>query len=245
MERNATRIVLVTGASRGIGADVAREFASDDTHVVVHCRTETDGAEAVAENIRSAGGQASTITADISDEASVTAMLDEIDGRFGRIDVLVLNASSRTEPGTEVGYAMRRNREAQRRLARLALPLMPVGGHIIFVTSHQAHFYPAKAVPKGYALIAASKHAGETTLYAMRSEFDRRGVHFTVVSGDVRDEEDCLRFGSRRGPSMMAHPTRAPRPSSNDIAVAITRAAHAPNPSGVVYVHGTEQLVSA
>jgi NAD(P)-dependent dehydrogenase (short-subunit alcohol dehydrogenase family) len=82
---------------------------------------------------------------------------------------------------------MRLNRDAQRRLARMAVPLMPVGGRIVFVTSHQAHFFPHKAVPKGYTAIAASKRAGETALHAMRSEFRRAGVHLTVVSGEMVD----------------------------------------------------------
>ncbi len=87
-------------------------------------------------------------------------MIAEIGERFGRLDMLVLNASGGLEQGADSGYAMRLNRDAQRRLVELALPLMPTGARIVFVTSHQAHFYPHKAVPKGYAPIALSKRAG-------------------------------------------------------------------------------------
>ncbi|MDH6198649.1 3-oxoacyl-[acyl-carrier protein] reductase [Mycobacterium frederiksbergense] len=205
-----TRIVLVTGASRGIGAEVAQLVAGPDTHVVVNYRERAKRADTVADAIRSSGGHASTIGADIYDEAAVAAMIDQVAREFGRLDVLVLNASGGPELGTDPGDAMRLNREAQRRLAQLALPLMPAGGHIVFVTSHQAHFFPNKAVPKGYASVAASKRAGETALYAMRSEFDHRGIHFTVVSGEVD--------------------------SDGEEATAIANAASAPHPSGIVYV---------
>lgn len=181
------RIVLVTGASRGIGAEVAQLSAGPDTHVLVNYRGHAERAEAVAAAIRAAGGHASTLAADVHDEADVTAMIDRVRARFGHLDTLILNASGGPELGGDPGYAMRLNGDSQRRLATLALPLMPVGGHIVFVTSHQAHFYPHKAVPKGYAGVAASKRAGETALYAMRPDFDRAGIHFTVVSAEMTD----------------------------------------------------------
>ena len=73
---------------------------------------------------------------------------------------------------------------------------MPAGGRIVFVTSHAAHFFPHRAVPKGQTAVAASKWAGETALYAMRSEFRRAGVHLTVVSGDAGDAD--IRRGDRQ-----------------------------------------------
>ena len=174
------RVVLVTGASQGIGADVARQLEGTDAHV---------------------------ITADLFDETDVAALVDDVASRFGRLDTLVLNA-----------YAMRLSRDAQRRLAELALPLMPAGGHIVYVTSHQAHFYPHKAVPKGSSAAVASMRAGETALYAMRAEFDRAGIRFTVVSGDA---------------NAAAFPS------------AIAKAATPPNPSGVVYVGSADYLMTA
>lgn len=221
MSQTPRRIVLVTGASRGIGAEVAQRLASADTHVIVNFREAVTCAEAVAEAIRGAGGHASTVRADICDAADTAAMIESIAARFGRLDVLLLNASGGLESGAEPGHAMRVNRDAQRRLALLAMPLMPDGGRIVFVTSHQAHFFPHKAVPKGYAAVAAGKRAGETTLYAMRSEFDRAGVQFTVVSGDMVDG------------------------AVGTFVAAILNAAATPNPSGIVYVGGADYLMTA
>jgi NAD(P)-dependent dehydrogenase (short-subunit alcohol dehydrogenase family) len=215
MHQEPARIVLVTGGSRGIGADVAQQLASSDTHVVVNYRENAERAESIAEAIRSAGGHASTLRADIADEAQSAAMIDTIAARFGRLDALILNASVGPTLGADLGYAKRLNRDAQRSLALRAVPLMPVGGRIVFVTSHAAHFFPHRAVPKGQTAIAASKWAGETALYAMRSEFRRAGVHFTVVSGDAVD---------------------------TTFAGAIVNAADTTNPSGIVYVGGADSL---
>lgn len=242
--RTANQIVLVTGASRGIGAEVARQLAEPDTHVIVNYREKAKRAETVADGIRDLGGQASTVAADISDEDSAAAMITEIGRRFGRLDTLVLNASGGLEQGADAGYAMRLNRDAQRRLVELALPLMPPGARIVFVTSHQAHFYPHKAVPKGYAPIALSKRAGETALHGMRHEFDRRGIHFTVVSGDMIDGTIIIRLLQRRDPGAVdARRAHAPLPTIEEFAAAIAGAARSPYHPGIVYVGGSDYLV--
>lgn len=187
MHHAPERIVLVTGGSRGTGAEVALLLADGDTHVVVNFRERADNAETTADAIREAGGHASTLRADIAHESEAGAMIDTVAARFGRLDALILNASGGLPPGADPGQAMRLNRDAQRRLALMALPLMPVGGRIVFVTSHQAHFFPVKAVPKDCTAVAAGRRAGETALCALRPEFDRAGVHFAVVSGDMTD----------------------------------------------------------
>ncbi|MGV9800469.1 SDR family oxidoreductase [Mycobacterium sp. NPDC003449] len=237
------RIALVTGASRGIGAEVARQLADPDTHVIVNYREKAKRANTIAETIRAAGGQASTAGADLSDPAAAAAMIDDIVDRFGKLDMLVLNASGGLEQGADPGYAMRLNRDAQRRLTQLALPHMPTGATIVFVTSHQAHFYPNKAVPKGYGPIAASKRAGETALYGMRSEFDRRGIRLTVVSGDMIDGTIIVRLLQRRDPEVVeARRGRAPLPTIDEFATVIAHAATTPHPSGIVYVGGIDYL---
>jgi 3-oxoacyl-[acyl-carrier protein] reductase len=246
MPQLPARVILVTGASRGIGADVAQQLANVDTHVIVNYREKSKRADAVAESIRSAGGNASTLGADISDEAATAAMIESIAARFGRLDALILNASGGLELGADPGYAMRVNHDAQRRLAVLAMPLMPTGGRIVFVTSHQAHFFPHKAVPKGYSAVAACKRAGETALYAMRSEFDRAGIHFTVASGDMIGGTIVVRLLQHRDPDAVeARRSHAELPTVNDFAAAIVNAATTPTPSSIVYVGGADYLMTA
>jgi len=228
------RVILVTGASRGIGAEVARRLASPDTHVIVSYREKSKRADAVADAIRAAGGHASTFAADISDEAASAAMIDSIAARHGRLDALILNASGGLDLGADPSHAMRVNHDAQRRLALLSMPLMPVGGRVVFVTSHQAHFFPHKAVPKGYSVVAASKRAGETALYAMRSDFDHAGIHLTVASGDMID-----------GAIIVDHLRRTDMPAVHGFATAIVNAATTAASSSIVYVGGSDYLMTA
>jgi NAD(P)-dependent dehydrogenase (short-subunit alcohol dehydrogenase family) len=237
---------LVTGASRGIGAEVARQLADPNTHVIVNYREKAKRAEDIAEAVRNAGGHASTLRADIADEADATAMMESIEARFGRLDALVLNASGGLEMGADPGYAMRLNRDAQRRLAQLAVPMMPVDGRIVFVTSHQAHFFPNKAVPKGYSAVAASKRAGETALYAMRAVFSRAGVRLTVVSGDMIDGTIIVRLLQRRDPdAVKARRVHGTLPTVTEFSGAIVSSVIMPSPPGIVYVGGADYLMTA
>ncbi|WP_120313274.1 SDR family NAD(P)-dependent oxidoreductase, partial [Mycolicibacterium elephantis] len=74
-KESAERIVLVTGGSRGVGAETAQRLAAPDTHVVVQYRDAAQRAQAVADAITDAGGRASSLRADIADEAESAAMV--------------------------------------------------------------------------------------------------------------------------------------------------------------------------
>jgi 3-oxoacyl-[acyl-carrier protein] reductase len=86
-----SRAVLVTGASRNIGAAVSRRFAAAGSPVVLAARQAAE-VGAVAEQSRAAGGQAIAVTTDVSDPAQVANLLDRATDAFGRVDVLVNNA---------------------------------------------------------------------------------------------------------------------------------------------------------
>ncbi|MFI5503019.1 SDR family oxidoreductase [Nocardia asteroides] len=239
------RVVLVTGASRGIGAEAAAQFGAAGAHVIVNFREKRKRAQAVADAVVAAGGQASTLGADVSDPATVAAMAAEVRHEFGRVDTLVLNASGGLERDADPGYALRLNRDAQVNLATAILPLMPSGGRIVFVTSHQAHFIHEKAdVPAGYTPIAASKRAGEDALRALIPEFRARGIGFTVVSGDMIDGTIIVRLLERRDPDSVTSRRQAgPLPTVEDFARAIVRAATDDSPTGhTVYVGGEDYL---
>ncbi|WP_459960215.1 SDR family oxidoreductase [Nocardia sp. IFM 10818] len=241
------RIVLVTGASRGIGADTARVLAARGDHVVINYREKRKRAETLAAGIITAGGSASVAGADISDADSAAGLIDGVVREFGRLDVLVLNASGGLEREAAPDYAMRLNRDAQTGLARLALPHIPAGGRIVFVTSHQAHFSPARAVPAGYELIAASKRAGEDALRAMIPEFSAHGIDFTVVSGDMIDGTIIVRLLERRDPeAVTARRDQGELPTVEEFATAVADATTvAGEPGHTVYVGGQDYLAGA
>jgi 3-oxoacyl-[acyl-carrier protein] reductase len=238
------QIVLITGASRGIGAEVATQLADRDRHIIVNYREKARRANDIADLIRAAGGEASTVQADLCDERTVVAMLDGIRQQFGRLNVLVLNASGGLERGADPGYAMRINRDAQIGLTRRALELMPPGGRVVFVTSHQAHFYGHKPVPVEYQPVAASKRAGELALRAMRDMLEVKRVTFVVVSGDMVDETIVVRLLERSNPdAVAARRAVAPLPTVSEFASAIVRAVADPCEDGqTIYVGGPDYL---
>lgn len=86
------RTVLITGASRGIGAACAREFAREGYCVAIHYHNSEDKAKALCDDLIAAGCEAMTVCADMSDSAAVRAMIAAVEERFGFIDVLVNNA---------------------------------------------------------------------------------------------------------------------------------------------------------
>ena len=83
------RTALVTGASRGIGRAIAIELARLGASVAVNCRENTDAAELVAEEIRSAGGRAGVFRCDVADSAAVKEMVKAVTGELGDATVLV------------------------------------------------------------------------------------------------------------------------------------------------------------
>ena len=93
----AGKVALVTGAGRNIGRAIALTLAAGGAKVAVNTRASLENAEAVAQEIRDAGGQAQVYLADVADARAVQAMVDGVINQFGRIDILVLNASVRKE----------------------------------------------------------------------------------------------------------------------------------------------------
>ena len=88
---------LVTGASRGIGAAIARGLAEDGWAVGVNYRKDSEGAERVVEEIESGGGSALAIQADVSDPAAADKLFTALEERFGSVLVLVNNAGMRAD----------------------------------------------------------------------------------------------------------------------------------------------------
>lgn len=176
---------LITGSSRGIGADTAGYLAAAGARVVINFRNKEKRAVQLAEKIEAAGGTAITIGADLTDAASVASMFDAVAAQWGGLDILVLNASGGMESGMAEDYAMQLNRDAQLNLLTTAIPLLAPGSRVVFVTSHQAHFIGTVDTMSEYRPVALSKRAGEDALRAMIPQLDAAGIEFVVVSGDM------------------------------------------------------------
>ncbi|WP_407176270.1 SDR family NAD(P)-dependent oxidoreductase [Bradyrhizobium sp. STM 3562] len=86
------RVALVTGGSRGIGAAIVKELAAAGAAVAINYRSHAEQADALAEAIRSAGGKAVAVQADVSQAEAVTKMMERVKSELGPIDILVNNA---------------------------------------------------------------------------------------------------------------------------------------------------------
>ena len=177
--------VLVTGSSRGIGADTVRYFAEAGADIVVNYRNKGARAEKLGTSLRELGGRVIVAGADLTDPASLKAMFDTIVSEYGGLDILVLNASGGMESGMAEDYALTLNRDAQLNVLDAALPLLGEGSRVVFVTSHQAHFIRTVPTMPEYEPVALSKRAGEDALRERIPGLAERGIGFTVVSGDM------------------------------------------------------------
>src|SRR5262245_24361632 len=86
------KVAVVTGASKGIGAEIARQLATEGAAVVVNYASSKAGADRVVADITGRGGKAVAVQGDVAKEEDVQRLFDEAQRAFGRVDVLVNNA---------------------------------------------------------------------------------------------------------------------------------------------------------
>lgn len=179
------KVALVTGSSRGIGADTLGYFAEAGASVVVNFRNKEARALKIVDSIKASGGNAIAVGADLTEIESVKNMFETAKNAFGSIDILVMNASGGMEAGLGEDYAMRLNRDSQVNLLNTALPYLSDGARVVFVTSHQAHFIRTTPTMPEYLPVALSKRAGEDALRDLIPVLAKHNIGFVVVSGDM------------------------------------------------------------
>lgn len=184
MGKLENKVAVVTGASRGVGAAIARRLGAEGARVVVnYVKGEGPAADVVA-SIRAAGGTAIAVQADVGEEEQVKRLFDRTDKEFGRLDVLVNNAAI-LEVGaidaldratflrlidTNLWSVLVASREAQRRFG-------PEGGRIINLSSSGAR--------QGlgfFAAYAATKAGVEAVTRCLAAELGPRKIRVNAIA---------------------------------------------------------------
>ncbi|PST83628.1 oxidoreductase [Pedobacter yulinensis] len=183
------KTMIITGASRGIGAATALLAAANGFAVIVNYRQNEAAAAAVARHIRAAGGQAETVQADVSREDDVLRLFAETDRLFGRPDVLVNNAGIlERQMRLEDMDVLRLNRIfaanitgqficAREAVKRMSLKHGGRGGNIVNVSSVAAR----TGSPNEYLDYAASKAAIDALTIGLSKEVAGEGIRVNAV----------------------------------------------------------------
>ncbi|MGO2012586.1 MAG: SDR family oxidoreductase [Pseudoalteromonas sp.] len=181
---SANSVVLITGASRGIGAATAIYFARHGYDVCINYKTNQYSAEQVAEKVRGYGVRAEIIKADVSKEVNVVAMFQKLDELFDEIAVLVNNAGilKPQMPLLEMDAArineiLTTNITSAFLCSREAIKRMPQGGCIVNVSSGAAK----TGSPNEYIDYAASKGAMDTLTIGLAKEVAKQNIRVNSV----------------------------------------------------------------
>jgi len=244
LEERQHLVVLVTGGSRGIGAATAIALATRGYDVAVTYRNKAARAQEVAETAMALGVRARATACDITKPDDVAALIQQLREWAGRLDILLLNASGGLERdllAIDPDYPMHINRDAQIDMLESALPLMPRGSTVVFVTSHWAHLYGRVQQLPAYETIGESKYAGEQALRARQDALAVSGIRLLVVTGDLIEGTITPKLLERAAPGI----TRQRRdsignlPTAQEMGEAIAAAATDPSlPSGHTVVVG-------
>lgn len=192
-----SRVMLITGASRGIGAATARLAAHQGYALCLNYHQREDAAKQVLEQVRAAGVSAITVKADVADESQVLQMFEVIDREFGRLDVLVNNAGMleqqmRLEQMDAARWArvLGANVIGSFLCAREAIKRMSTqhggqGGSIINLSSIAARL----GAPGEYIDYAAAKGAIDSMTVGLAREVAGEGIRVNAVRPGVIDTE--------------------------------------------------------
>jgi 3-oxoacyl-[acyl-carrier protein] reductase len=172
------KTALVTGASRGIGAAIAKRLAAEGASVAITYSKGADAAAQVVKAIESAGGKAIAIQADAADAAAVNAAVEKTVKTFGRLDILVNNAGTAIpklfEEASleELDQILNLNVRGVFLAAKAALKHLKEGGRIINIGSCVGE----RAVTPGLAAYSATKGAVKMFTQGLAREVAERGI---------------------------------------------------------------------
>jgi len=191
------KVAVITGSSKGIGAGIAKEFALEGAKVVVNYSSSKDYADRVVEEIKSNGGSAIAVQADISKLDDIKRLFAETMEAFGRLDILVNNANvwryEMLDQVTEETYDMQFNTGLKANIFSIqeAVPLFgEKGGSIINISS------TISLNPVPGTLIYASMKAGIDTLAkTLSKELGPKNIRINTIAPGMTESEGSTADG--------------------------------------------------
>ncbi len=184
------KVAIITGSSRGIGAEIARRLAAAGARVVINYVSRGEAAYSVHELIKATGGESLVVQADMRISTEVHRLFDETIEHFGRVDILINNAGVlifkkfSEISDEEFDHVMDSNVKGVFYALREASTRLSDGGRVVTVSSTVTRML----LPK-YGAYAASKGAIEQLTRVFAKEMGERGVTANIVSpGPVNTE---------------------------------------------------------
>lgn len=185
------KVAVVTGASKGIGAEIAKQLAAAGASVVVNYASSKSGADAVVAAVEAAGGKAIAVQGDVSTQAGVTALFDATIQAYGKVDILVNNAGvyefSPIESVTEEHFHKQFNLNV---LGLLLASKEAVkyfgdgGGNIVNISS-----VVAKLTPPNSAVYSATKASVDAITRSLAKELGPRKIRVNAVNPGMVETE--------------------------------------------------------
>jgi len=196
MGKLSGKVAVVTGASKGIGAGIAKALGAEGASVVVNYASSKAGAEQVVEAITAKGGKAIAVRADVSKAEDAQALIDETLKAFGRLDVLVNNSGiyefAPIEAITEDSFHRQFNTNVLGLLlvTQAAAKHLPEGGSVINVGSAVS-----RTTPPNSAVYTATKGAVDAITGVLSREFGQRKIRINSINPGMIETEGARSAG--------------------------------------------------
>ena len=197
MSKLTNKVAVVTGASKGIGASIAKHFAAEGAKVVVNYASSKDGADKVVKAITDNGGTAISVQGDMSNEADVRRLFDETQTAFGTLDVLVNNAGIYQYEPIESVSAETFHQQVNINVWGSVLAIQAslklfgaTGGNIINISSEAGR----TPLPTG-SVYSATKAALDAITVSLSKEFSGRNIRINSILPGVVETEGSRSAG--------------------------------------------------
>jgi len=201
MGKLANKVAVVTGASKGIGADIAKSLAAEGASVVVNYATSREGADKVVAAITAKGGKAIAVQGDVSKQADITRLFAETQKAFGRLDVLVNNAGIYAfAPLDQITEELFHNQFNLNVLGLLlttkeaAKYFSNEGGSIINISSAVTTLYPP-----GSATYTATKASVDAITVILSKELGPKKIRVNAINPGMIETEGVHAAGFAEG----------------------------------------------